>query len=90
MGKIFNYSPSFKLPILSRSILSYGMIEDLNLSEIRSPLNQLRSIDELDDLVRRVSQKGLLQPIIVRITENGNFYEIVTGCRRYYVCKTLG
>jgi len=76
--------------MLSSSILSYGMIEDLNILEIRSPLNQLRIVDELDDLVRSISQKGLLQPIIVRTVENGNLYEIVAGYRRFSACKKLG
>src|SRR6476620_433368 len=76
--------------MLSSSILSYGMIEDLNILEIRSPLNQLRIVDELDDLVRSISQKGLLQPIIVRTIENTNPYEIVAGFRRFSACKKLG
>jgi ParB family chromosome partitioning protein len=70
----------------SSSVLSY----DLNLSELRPPLNQLRGAEHLHSLMRSISQKGLLQPIIVRTMENNNCYEIVAGYRRYYACKKLG
>lgn len=70
----------------STSVLSY----DLNLSELRPPLNQLRGVEDLDSLMRSISQKGLLQPIIVRTVKNNNCYEIVAGYRRYYACKKLG
>jgi ParB family chromosome partitioning protein len=66
------------------------MIEDLNISEINPPLNQLRTVEDLDDLTRSISQKGLLQPIIVRTIENRNLYEIVAGFRRFSACKNLG
>lgn len=70
----------------SSSVLSY----DLNLSELRPPLNQLRDADDLDGLMSSISQKGLLQPIIVRTLQNSNSYEIVAGYRRYSACKKLG
>jgi len=68
------------------SVLSY----DLNLSELRPPLNQIREVDNLDGLTRSILEKGLLQPIIVRIINDKNFYEIVAGYRRYSACKKLG
>jgi ParB family transcriptional regulator, chromosome partitioning protein len=68
------------------SVLSY----DLNLSELRPPLNQLRELDNLNDLMRSVLEKGLLQPIIVRMINDKNYYEIVAGYRRYFACKKLG
>jgi ParB-like chromosome segregation protein Spo0J len=40
---------------------------DLNLSELRPPLNQIRELDNLNDLMRSILEKGLLQPIIVRM-----------------------
>jgi len=71
--------------------MSFGVVEDLNICELRSPLNQLRSVDDdLDDLVNSITQKGLLQPIIVRMVGNNNNYEIVAGFRRYSACKILG
>ena len=68
------------------SVVSY----DLNLSELRPPLNQLREVDNLNDLMRSILEKGLLQPIIVRMINNNINYEIVAGNRRYSACKKLG
>lgn len=68
------------------SVLSY----DLNLSELRPPLNQIREIDNLNGLMRSILENGLLQPIIVRMINNRNHYEIVAGYRRYSACKKLG
>jgi ParB family transcriptional regulator, chromosome partitioning protein len=63
---------------------------DLNLSELRPPLNQIRELDNLNDLMRSIMEKGLLQPIIVRIINDEKYYEIVAGYRRYSACKKLG
>ena len=63
---------------------------DLNLSELRPPLNQILEVDNLNGLMRSILQKGLLQPIIVRLINNKNYYEIVAGYRRYSACKKLG
>ena len=49
--------------MVASSVLSY----DLNLSELRPPLNQLRELDNMNDLMRSILEKGLLQPIIVRM-----------------------
>ena len=68
------------------SVLSY----DLNLSELRPPLNQIRGVDNLNGLMRSILEKGLLQPIIVRMINDKNYYEIVAGYRRYLACKKLG
>ena len=68
------------------SIVSY----DLNLSELRPPLNQLREVDNLNDLMRSILEQGLLQPIIVRMINNNINYEIVAGYRRYSACRKLG
>jgi ParB family transcriptional regulator, chromosome partitioning protein len=63
---------------------------DLNLSELRPPLNQIRELDNLNGLMRSILEKGLLQPITVRIINDKNYYEIVAGYRRYSACKKLG
>jgi len=76
--------------VLSTSVVSYGVIEDLPISEIKLPINQLRSQQNLDELSISIAQKGLLQPIIVRTVDNKPFYEIVAGCRRYLACKKIG
>lgn len=40
--------------------------------------------------MRSILEKGLLQPIIVRMINDKNYYEIVAGYRRYSACKKLG
>jgi ParB family transcriptional regulator, chromosome partitioning protein len=67
-----------------------GLIEEIDISKICPPLYPLRTRgdDQIMDLAKSISQKGLLQPIIARI-RNDNF-EIVAGNRRYNACKILG
>ncbi len=67
-----------------------SLIEDIDISKIQL-VNQLRqdyfhTIPELVDSIRKI---GLLQPVVIRMNRGGNF-EIVSGCRRYTACKTLG
>ena len=68
------------------SVVSYN----LNISELRPSLNQIREVENLNDLMRSILEKGLLQPIIVRMINNNINYEIVAGNRRYSACKKLG
>jgi ParB family transcriptional regulator, chromosome partitioning protein len=72
------------------TIVSYDITEDLPISEIKLPENQLRSHHNLDELVLSISQRGLLHPIIVRTVNGRPLYEIVAGCRRYLACKKIG
>jgi ParB family transcriptional regulator, chromosome partitioning protein len=67
-----------------------SIAEDIDIEKI-SLGNQLRqnyahTLTELADSIRKV---GLLQPIVVRVNDEGHF-EVVSGCRRYTACKTLG
>jgi len=50
-----------------------------------------RMFDEvsLEELTQSIKSKGVIQPIIVRIVENG-FYEIVVGERRWRASKRAG
>jgi ParB family transcriptional regulator, chromosome partitioning protein len=65
-----------------------GMLEDVDIGRIRRPFIQLRTSGSgLEDLVSSIGEKGLLQPIIVRVKEE--HYEIVAGNRRYEACKNL-
>jgi ParB-like chromosome segregation protein Spo0J len=68
---------------VTSTIVSYDITEDLPISEIKLPENQLRSHLNLDELVVSISQRGLLHPIIVRTVNGRPLYEIVAGCRRY-------
>jgi ParB family chromosome partitioning protein len=76
--------------MFSANVVSFGVIEDVPISEVRLPLNQLRSIQDFDELSQSIAQNGLLEPIIVRLIDNKPFYEIVAGCRRYLACKRIG
>jgi ParB family transcriptional regulator, chromosome partitioning protein len=67
-----------------------SIAEDIDIEKI-SLGNQLRqnyahTVTELADSIGKV---GLLQPIVVRVNDEGHF-EVVSGCRRYTACKTLG
>ena len=66
-----------------------GLIEDIEIGKIKQSLPSYRFIHtEIDDLVRSINKKGLLQPIVVR--SKGEYYEIVAGNRRYKACTALG
>jgi ParB family chromosome partitioning protein len=67
-----------------------GSIEDVNILDITSPKNQLRTtMNDLEELAESIKKIGLLQPIVVRTNSSENF-EIVAGNRRYNACKKLG
>ena len=75
------------------SINLLGILDDLEISKISIPPYQLHSAhlsDEIDYLCNSISEIGLLQPIIVRIKNDLDPYEVVAGNRRFYACKKLG
>lgn len=66
-----------------------GIIEDLDIYKLRINSDARRTLHpEIIELANSISQKGLLNPIIVRPKDG--FYEIVAGNRRFEACKTLG
>jgi ParB family transcriptional regulator, chromosome partitioning protein len=66
------------------------VVEDINILDISSPTNQLRTtMNNLEELTESIKKIGLLQPIVVRTNSSENF-EIVTGNRRFNACKKLG
>ena len=71
---------------------SENKITKLSLEDIEPNKNQPRkSFDtiSISELAESVKQHGILQPLIVRKTEN-NKYEIVAGERRWRACKIAG
>jgi ParB family transcriptional regulator, chromosome partitioning protein len=66
-----------------------GIFDDIDTHRIRHPSHQqLRTkLNGIEELTASIRQKGLLQPIIVRVKED--YYEIVAGNRRYEACKNL-
>jgi ParB family chromosome partitioning protein len=79
MSKLFSSSP-----------LILGIIEDIDLSRIKRAPYFSRNMSNVTstELANSIKEKGLLQPILVRIKES--FFEIVSGNRRYQACKSLG
>jgi ParB family transcriptional regulator, chromosome partitioning protein len=66
-----------------------GVIDDLPLSKLRATKTQLRpSVQNLDELIGSIRQRGLLHPIVVRGLDDG-YYQIIAGNRRYEACKRL-
>lgn len=66
-----------------------SVTENVDLDKI-SLGNQLRqsNVEHLTELIDSIRKVGLLQPVIVRVTHDGNF-QVVSGCRRYSACKAL-
>jgi len=66
-----------------------GIIDDIKVNRIKHPKEQLRTDSyNVSDLSASIKQKGLLQPIVVRMKED--YFEIVAGNRRFKACKNLG
>ena len=66
-----------------------GFIEGLEIKKISPSRNALRSeMGPLDELAASISEKGLLEPIVVRFAPGG--FEVVAGNRRLEACKMLG
>jgi ParB family transcriptional regulator, chromosome partitioning protein len=65
-----------------------GFLQELSVSKIHHPINQLRiDLDNVQDLALSIKQHGLLQPIVVRPKEHQ--YEVVAGNRRLAAIKLL-
>lgn len=67
-------------------------VEDIEIKKIHLGHN-IRQIDkkkELNNLMQTIKDNGLLQPIGVKIENNGEYYEILWGNRRLQSCKNLG
>jgi ParB family chromosome partitioning protein len=77
--------------LLSTSNQLPGIVEDINMSMIIESKHSVRLPIkcEVEELAKSISEKGLLNPIIVR-QRNEYTYEIVAGNRRYEACKLLG
>jgi ParB family transcriptional regulator, chromosome partitioning protein len=69
-----------------------GLLDNIDISKIKPfRYSYRRNINEdLNELCYSIKEKGLLHPIIVRMIDDGEGYEIVAGTRRYNACKLLG
>jgi ParB family transcriptional regulator, chromosome partitioning protein len=65
-----------------------GFLQELRVSRIHHPINQLRmDLDNVQDLALSIKQHGLLQPIVVRPKQHE--YEVVAGNRRLAATRLL-
>jgi ParB family transcriptional regulator, chromosome partitioning protein len=70
-------------------LLRSGRFQDLNPALIhRSPRDIRAGAGAIDRLAESIRENGLLQPIVVRSSEDG--FEVVAGNRRFEACKRLG
>jgi ParB family transcriptional regulator, chromosome partitioning protein len=72
-----------------------SLVQDIPLNRIQeSKTNPRRTLDEakLAELAANIRQHGVLQPVLVRPSPNGDegFYELVAGARRYRASKRAG
>src|SRR5919108_2130000 len=76
---------------LISNIPTRGIVSEILVSRIRHSSFLLRHRNVgLDQLQHSIAHQGLLQPIIVRIVNDGECYEVVAGNRRFAACKQLG
>jgi ParB family chromosome partitioning protein len=69
-----------------------NLINDISLTKIISRKEQPRKFfndESLNELAASIKSKGVIQPIIVRKTEHGNF-EIIAGERRWRAAQIAG
>ena len=69
-----------------------GDVKEIPLSELHEFHNhpfQIRSDEELEEMIESVREHGVLVPGIVRKREQGG-YEIIAGHTRKHVCEVLG
>jgi len=68
---------------------TFAVMERIEVSRIRSSRSPLRdSLGNIDELARSIEEKGLLQPIIVKPSDN-DFFEVIVGNRRLAACKLV-
>lgn len=64
-------------------------IMEVDISSLIYSKNILRdNINELDELIQSIIERGLLNPLIIR--PKGEVFEIIAGHRRFEACKRLG
>ena len=78
---------------LDNSAEENGGVTMLRLSEIEPNPNQPRrefDPEALSQLAESIATHGLIQPIVVRSTGTGEYYEIIAGERRWRASKMAG
>jgi ParB family chromosome partitioning protein len=78
--------------LIPKKVTSFKEFTYLPLEKIKPSRFQPRQImgeKELEELGNSIKEKGIIQPIVVRKTEE-DLFEIVAGGRRYQAAKLLG
>jgi len=77
--------------LLGREAFDEGIVRDLPVHEIRPSRLQPRSpvaSEDVEELAASIVDRGVLQPIVVRPTDDG--YEVVAGERRWRAAMAAG
>ena len=66
-------------------------LDEIDISEFNTRKDLGAGTEEasLDDLANSISEKGLLNPIMVRKSKNGK-YDLIAGQRRFLASKKIG
>lgn len=78
--------------INSQALSSNGELSDLSVTSLRPGVYQPRKAiqpEALEELAASIESQGIIQPIVVRMVENGR-YEIIAGERRWRAAKKAG
>ena len=64
------------------------LVENVDIWKISAPIYQIRSEIQDAALLDSIKERGLLQPILVRVV--GERFQVIAGQRRLNACKRLG
>jgi ParB family chromosome partitioning protein len=68
-------------------------LKELPIEQITSNKLNPRKVfneEDLEDLARSISEKGILQPVVVRPSASGDTYQVVAGERRWRAAQRAG
>ena len=80
------------LPATKDDSSEIGKVVEIPIADIRVNRKQSRTVfddEKLNELASSIKEHGVVQPIIVRKSDNG-IYEIVAGERRWRACRKIG
>lgn len=81
---------ALKLKTLNEHAAQSGGLHNISLNELLPDPHQPRKIfRNIDTLAQSITQKGIIQPIIVTPKKEDGFYHIIAGERRFRAAKEL-
>lgn len=70
------------------------IVEEIEIEKIRpfinSPFGVNDNLELMEELVENIKLNGILAPLALRILEDEDGYEIISGHRRYIVARMIG